>query len=359
MTVRIPKVSQITLRKQEIAEQIETTRLKAAARTRQDLKTDQGWERWQRRWPEKIQELQTELSILDEPDKYDELPFAVVADQLGISIGEVKTLVWGGELEPSDLSYESKRDRVARAEIERAQEIGVEELLRLNEQTSYQIFEAALPYLQSGDILQAQKAYRRLEARGSLTSDLTSAFRIALDLLIGDIEEAGRSFKWAIKRDGIDRTSELFYLGRLLRVMRFKENCLEILRGQMLMIIDGATTNPYANSSQHDQTDKRIDEMQQRAMYIAAAVGRSLEKYRSRRWFLSSRGRPSEIQQNEFDTLIRNAIYTALYAEAGYADSPINKMHFEAIKNLIPSRWGPASLLEDLEDLPVKDATAN
>src|SRR5260370_31174444 len=108
--------------------------------------------------------------------------------------------------------------------------------------------------------------------------------------------------------------------------MRFRDNSWEILREQMLLIIDGGTCNPYANSPQHDQTDERIDEMQQRAMYIATAVGRSLEEYRSRRWFLSSRGRPSEIRQDEFDTLIRNAIYTALYAEAGYADSPINKM---------------------------------
>ena len=48
------------------------------------------------------------------------------------------------ELEPSDTGDDSREDRITRAELERALEIGAEELLRRADQESPEIFEEAL-----------------------------------------------------------------------------------------------------------------------------------------------------------------------------------------------------------------------
>lgn len=69
------------------------------------------------------------------------------------------------ELEPSATCEDSKEGRVKRAELGRTLEIGAEELLRLADQESLEIFEEALPYFYSGDVEMAEKAYRRIEVR--------------------------------------------------------------------------------------------------------------------------------------------------------------------------------------------------
>src|SRR4030095_4462734 len=131
-----------------------------------------------------------ELSILNDPGEYDSLPAAVIAEELGLSIGVVESLIHCGEIEPTDTSDESKRDRVSRDELARGIEIGLGELLRLHEQDAAQVFEDALRHLQDGDMEAAEKAYRRIEVRESSIGHYTMAYRIGLDLANGNFKDA-------------------------------------------------------------------------------------------------------------------------------------------------------------------------
>jgi hypothetical protein len=112
-------------------------------------------------WPEMLAKLEAELSILNDPGEYESLPAAVVAEELGLSIGLVEALIQCGEIEPTNTSEESKRDRVSRDELAR------DELLRIHEKDAAPIFEDSLRHLQDGDLEAAEKAYRRIEVRDS------------------------------------------------------------------------------------------------------------------------------------------------------------------------------------------------
>jgi len=61
------------------------------------FKTDKGYEQWRKKWPERLAELEDELSILNDPGEYDSLPAAVVAEELGLNIGLVESLIYCGD----------------------------------------------------------------------------------------------------------------------------------------------------------------------------------------------------------------------------------------------------------------------
>lgn len=54
------------------------------------------------------------------------------------------------------------------------------------------------------------------------------------------------------------------------------------------------------------------------------------------------------MREEEFEAIIGNAIYTALYAEATLDDSAASRIYVNSVKALIP-RWGaPGDLMEPL-----------
>jgi len=142
--------SPIELRKKQIEREIERVYEQASKWSRQDFKSQQGFERWQESWPEKIAYLRRELSALNDPGEYDELPIAVVAEELGLTSDKVHQLISGGDVEPSDTSEDSPRDRIMRAELERIIDLGIDEILRLSEQESAEIFDSSLALLSEG-----------------------------------------------------------------------------------------------------------------------------------------------------------------------------------------------------------------
>ena len=81
---------------------------------------------------------------MNDPGEYDSLPAAVVAEELGLSIGLVLSLIYCGEIEPTDKSGESAGDRVSRDELARVIEFGLDELLHLHEQVASQVFEDSM-----------------------------------------------------------------------------------------------------------------------------------------------------------------------------------------------------------------------
>jgi hypothetical protein len=129
--------------------------------------------------------------------------------------------------------------------------------------------------------------------------------------------------------------------------MRLQEHMAEALREQILLITEGARRNPYDHYDwwRSKQIGKRQDETQQRAMFIAAAVQNALKRYKWVQQFKSYRDRSSRMREEEFEGLIRDAIYTALHAEATYSDSAASKKFVDTTLGMIPRWWAPAELL--------------
>lgn len=344
--LRRPRGSPIELRRQQIYKELGKLRDEELAKTRRHFKSDEGFEESKRRRAEKIAELDAELSILNDPGEYEELPFAVVAEELGVSVSAVGLIVGSlRELEPID--EDARHDRVTRSELDRIFEIGTEELLRLADQESPEIFEEALPYFHAGDVEMAEKAYRRIKVRDSWHGSHAPACELALDLLKGDLHGAMDRVRHMCEMDANYNTTMLPYTGRLLRGMRLQEHMAEALREQMLLITEGARQNPfeYYDWWRSKQIGKRQEETQQRAMFIAAAVQNALKRYRWVQQFKSYRDRSSRMREEEFEGIIRDAIYTALHAEATYNEAAASKKFVDTTLGMIPRWWAPAELL--------------
>jgi hypothetical protein len=349
-SIRKPRRSPIEQRKQQLTKQIDELHQRVATKTRKNFKTDSGYEQWQKKWPVRLAKLEEELSILNDPGEYDSLPAAVIAEELGLSTGVVESLIHCGEIEPTDTGEESARDRVSRDELARVIEFGVEELLRLHEQDAAPVFEDSMRHLQEGDLEAAEKAYRRIEVRDSYIGHYTMAYRIGLYLAKGNYSEAQSEIDFVLRREPIERMATLDYLSRLLRPMRFDIQAAEVIREHLLALADGGDIDPYAYASHYSpkQIGKHLDETQQRAMFLATAVDQALKKYKFRHQFLRFNDRNSSMREEEFNSIIRNAIYTALHAETTYNESVASKMHVDTLKSLIPRWWAPAELLESL-----------
>jgi len=346
MKRRKTRVPPIELRRQQIYKQLDKLRDEEAAKTRRHFKSDDGFEESKRRRAEKIADLDAELLILDDPGEYEELPFAVVAEELGMSADTVSTIVGTlRELEPID--EDARYDRVTRSELDRIFEVGAEELLRLSEQESAEIFEEALPHFHAGDVEGAEKAYRRIEARDSWRGSHAPACQLALHLLKGELDEVYDSVRHMCEMDANYNMSMLPYTGRLLRGMKLQEHMAEALREQILLITEGAKRSPfeYYNSWRPKQLGKRQDETQQRAMYLASAVQNTLKRYKWVQQFKSYHDRNSRMRDEEFEGLIRDAIYTALHAETTYNESAASKKFVDTTLGMIPRWWTPAELL--------------
>ena len=132
--------------------------------------------------------------------------------------------------------------------------------------------------------------------------------------------------------------------------MKFDTHAAEVIREHLLALADGGEFDPYAYATSYSpkQIGKNLDETQQRAMYVATAVDQALKNYRLRNRFLRFNYRQSSMREEEFNSIIRNAIYTALHAEATYNESVASKMYVDTLKSLIPRRWAPAELLKSL-----------
>lgn len=91
------KMSVIEKRKEQIHKSIVLTQLET--KKAKNFKTEDGFIRWTQNQHNKISELEQEISMLDYPEEYAELPVAVVAEELGISIFRVNELIAYREIE--------------------------------------------------------------------------------------------------------------------------------------------------------------------------------------------------------------------------------------------------------------------
>jgi len=336
MRIRRPAVD---IRREQIYKQLDKLREEQTAKSRKHYKSDHGYEQAHNRRADTIDRLEQELSMLDDPGEYNELPIAVVADELGLTMNEVSIMIGQGEIPTPD---EDEQERVTRDELARLAEVGTEALKRLSDQEAPEIFEQAVPFLQRGELERAEREYKRLEARDSSIGPYAYAYRMALDLAKGEYD-----FDWSLKfisrRDSTERAATLAYLGRILRGMELKEHGAKVIAEHLLAICEGSDPydDPESSWGERKQHYKRMDDEQRRAMYITTVVLNAIEKARFKNIFRSW-------HTPKLDSIVRNAVYTALHAEAMYEESAASRMFVDMVKAQEPKWYEPAKLLQNL-----------
>lgn len=82
-----------------------------------------------------------------------------------------------------------------------------------------------------------------------------------------------------------------------------------------------------------------VDCLRMQATYVAIVVHNAMEAFRARHL--------SDNQMNELNPIIRNAIFTALYAEETLCQSDKSKEFVKYHWELIPPNWEEPILLEE------------
>lgn len=227
-------------RRQQIIRQLERLRSQLAKRCLSYYANEKVYRRQLKRAHELISDLEGELLILDCPGEYNELPVAVVADELGLKYEQVRKLIKLGEIAASG---KTAHERISRNELERITIMGVPELLCLSHQESAEIFEQGMQYLQSGDLEAAERTCRRLNARESWRGPFAPSFLVGFELVSGNLDDALSSVKLIFEcEDLLLRIAIMTYLRRLLRSVHVKEHGGQELCNQLINFTEELAT---------------------------------------------------------------------------------------------------------------------
>jgi hypothetical protein len=327
----LKKRSPIAQRREQITKQLIHLRSHLSLRTRQDYTTDFRYEVWLRHSQALIDELLDELSILDEPGEYNELPIAIVADELGLPISQVKTLIRLGEIE---ITGKRAHERVSRIELERLTILRTDEILRQSKQDAESIFSQVVAQLRSSDVNSAGRSCRRLKARQSVIGNYALATEIAIQLLKGLYQEAERVIKFIIREKFEDRVIIGTYLTKILRDVCFQDGKAKAETLRLLKLLGAEEERKVTKAG------LASDELQHSTMYIATVVSISLEKFISRMGGVDPQG--------EFYRLVKDGILSALYAEAYSQTSLKSKFFILSTQHRMPHYWEPARIFEEL-----------
>jgi len=338
--------SAVEQRREEIDRQLTRLQAQLARKSRKDFTTDFRHRSWLEGTNALIRQLLEELSTLDDPGEYDELPAAVVADELSLTRGQVRMLIRLGEIAATG---RAGHKWIGRAELERVAGLGTSELLRLGEQESAEIFEQSVPFLQGGDLEAAERAYRRLEGREGWGAPYAPAFLTGLELARDDIAGALSTLKLI---DGIEdhlqRVAVMSYLGRVLRGMGLSEGAGRQVCARFAALADEAAGRERSGAGRGVRPAAvDPDKLQRRAAYLAASVmielrGRGLFDERP-----AAGGMTGALEQ-EVGRVVRDALYSALYAEVFYDDSLACRLYADMTTAAAAESQGAANLLAGL-----------
>lgn len=230
--------SEVEKRREQLVRQLGRLRLRLAQMSEASYPSEAAYRYQRRRTTELAAELEDELSALDCPGEYEELPVATVADEMGLTYDQVRRLIKSGEIEATG---GPAHERVGRGELERIAALGSAELLRLSRQDADAVFAEAILHLRQGDLNAAGRAYRRLIGRGCCGQPRASAFLLCLELAKGEFENARDSIRLIEEcEDPFERVATAEYLRCLLAGTRFSADGADELRERLLARIQGA-----------------------------------------------------------------------------------------------------------------------
>lgn len=325
-------------RSQPIAQRVRTITLQIArlqeqlsSKTRNNFTSDLHYRSWLEKTNDLLAELENELSVLADPGEYEQLPPAVVAEELGTTTSKVRLLIKGGEILASGkLAHEY----VGREELAAACEAGVKELLRRLDQEAADVFEESVSYLHQGQLGSAERACRRLIARESIVGTFALPYETALLLTRAKLDEVDARLRFIRRAEGAKRGRFIRNLQRILSGTSFQDEAAKaiaerLLNGDEAHDVDG----PKLARS-------KFDELQQTAMFITTVVLEEID----RRWKKPSR----TVQRDELREIIQSAVYSALHAHESYARLAPSREFVDAIRILMPRYYKPARLIGDL-----------
>src|SRR4051812_43297840 len=122
-----PRSRPIAQRARTVTARIAQLKEQLSTRTRDAFKSDYHYRTWHENTNALLSELEDELSVLNEPGEYDQLPPAVVAEELGTTTDMVRQLIKGGEILAAG---KPAHEYVSREELAASCEAGLTELLR-------------------------------------------------------------------------------------------------------------------------------------------------------------------------------------------------------------------------------------
>lgn len=204
--IRKPRVSPIQQRQNQISNELKRLGLPKNQKKRADFKDEEKYDNWKARLAEKIQELSDEGVMLESPHLYDELPLAVAAEELGISLDKMVYLVHKKLVDASSSGYSPAGRRISREELTRLAEIGPEELIRQADLSIDEVFYEGLKYLHSGDADAAEKTLERIDGFRDWGSPYSTCYEIGLALVRGELETVRWTMEFIGRRD-IDKVA--------------------------------------------------------------------------------------------------------------------------------------------------------
>jgi hypothetical protein len=327
------KRSAVAQRRAQISAQVDHLRRQLAVKTRKDYTSDFRYAKWRKQSQDLIDELLAELSALHEPGEYNELPVAVVADELGLGLARVRQMIKQGDIETTG---SRGHERMSRRELERLAELGTDEILRRAEQGVEAVFGEAVFQLRMGDLEAGERSYRRLKARQSCIGNHAIAVEVAIKLTKGMYVEVERLISFILSEKLHDSAVIGSYVAEFMRGVCFKS---QRTREEVLCVLE-----PLLDDETKAATQGRTnaDELQLIAMCITTIVLDGVEGLIGHSLFAERRG--------ELYGLVEDRVFSTLYAEANLSASMKNRAFILSLKQRLPGYCQPAELLDELRE---------
>ena len=342
----MPKPTPIEQRRAQIEKELDNLRLPKNQKVRKEFKSDENFENWKKKQGEKLLQLNQELIILNNPSEYSEIPLAVAAMELGVTLNEMLRIVSEDLVAISSAAIYKAGARITREELARVIEIGGQELVRIVNQDIDEIFADAINYIINGDKESAQKAYDRIEKNYSGIDPHAFAVEFGIQLALGNYEEINYSLDFLARRDNDgELASYLIPLKKIAESLPPLEHMGEVIKEQISAVADGMKLSPFDRSYSRWESNEyfsQMDENQRHAMLLTTVVLSAIQKYNFSKYLSKWSGYSSAPKDEEMERVIRNAIYTALEAEGTYYDSPSSKLFVDKYVEFLPKRWVPA-----------------
>lgn len=118
-------------------------------------------------------------------------------------------------------------------------------------------------------------------------------------------------------------------LRRAVEIIEPKDHMAAVVREQILAVVEGKKETPFEDTYRSYAATEyfsQMDENQRHAMMLASVVLAAIQRYNLKKSLSKWDGWSSSKKDEEFERVIRNAIYTALEAESTYYDSPTSKL---------------------------------
>lgn len=326
-----PRSRPIAQRARTVLARIASLKEQLSRRTRDAFASDSHYRMWHEKTNALLSELEDELSVLNEPGEYDQLPPAVVAEELGTTTEKVRQLIKGGEILATG---KPAHEYVSREELAAACEAGLTELLRRLGQEAPQIFEESLECLREGRMDLAERARRRLVARESMAGSFALPYETAFHLARGELDEVEARLDSIGRAEDAARVRLMRNLRGALCGMSFEDMAARATAERLLGDDEASKSGgPKVVGSKHD-------ELQRLAMFITTVVFNEVDRRRKK--FI----RPG--REEELSEIIRSAVYSSLYAHDSRERLASSREFIDASRALTPRYYRPARLIGDL-----------